>query len=170
MNSVHCMNALIDRILSEHADERRFTVMEGTVTRTPLKKYASRTPSHLAPLILKLHYNAHLAPIRISHPQRSMSHPFASRTTFAYSLTLRPAHLAPAATRTPIRISHPQRSMSHPFASRTTFAYSLTLRPAHLAPAATRTPIRISHPHTHLAPTTQHVAPIRIFNVMTRAC
>ena len=60
-----------------------------------------------------------------------MSHPYASRTTFAYSLTLRPAHLAPAkkyASRTrqqlaplitqhvaPIRISH------H-------LAYSLTLR------------------------------------------
>ena len=60
------------------------------MTRTSLKKYASRTRQQLAPPILKLHYLAHLAPIRISHPQHRMSHPFASRTTFAYSLTLRP--------------------------------------------------------------------------------
>ena len=127
------------------------------MTRTSLKKYASRTRQQLAPLILKLHYNAHLAPIRISHPQRSMSHPFASRTTFAYSLTLRPAHLAPAATRTPIRISHHIRLFFNVMtrASRT---------------RSNSHPIRISHPAT------PHVAPIRIshhirlfFNVMTRA-
>ena len=47
-------------------------------------------------LMRRLQYLEHpqqLAPIRISHPQHRMSHPYVSRTTFAYSLTLWPAHV-----------------------------------------------------------------------------
>ena len=47
-----------------------YTLDEGTVTRTSLKKTVTRTTQQLAPIILKLHYFTRLAPIRGSHPQR----------------------------------------------------------------------------------------------------
>ena len=74
-----------------------------------------------------------------------------------------------------MRISHPYASRNHNTACRT---------PSHLAPHSPilkRYDPRISHPqqlapHTHLAPLTPYVAPIRIshhirlfFNVITRA-
>ena len=84
--------------------------------------------------------------LRGSHPYAARTHNTAARTTFAYSLTLRPARLAPAGTRTTQWLA--------PFfwwirektrAARTTqhlaplAPYSLTLQPARLAPAGTRT-------------------------------
>ena len=45
-------------------------LIEGTVTRTSLKKTVTRTTQQLAPIILKLHYFTRLAPKRGSHPQR----------------------------------------------------------------------------------------------------
>ena len=88
-------------------------------------------------------------PAQQVEPTMARVAPNAPCPTFAYSLTLRPARLAPAATRTPERlapfwwirkkntqVAPPQRLAPYP----------LTLRPARLAPVATRTPQRLA-PH-----------------------
>ena len=68
-----------------------------------------------------------------SHQSKKIriSHRAATRTTFAYSLTLRPAHLAPAATRT--------RSNSHPTAARTFFMMDALKKYTSRTTAAART-------------------------------
>ena len=119
-------------------------ILENNIPRTQLhnyiggrsgshksKKYASRTGQQLAHIIhvLKLHYNTHLAPIRLffnvttrASRTRSNSYPTAARTFFIMN------SLKKYASRTTQHVAPPQRLAP----------YSLTLQPARLALAVAR--------------------------------
>ena len=108
---------------------------EGTVTRTSLKKYASRTTQQLAPIRISHHIRLFFNVTTRAARTRSNSHPTATRTFFMMNSLKNPrgshytASRTTAATRTlffnvTTRAAR-TRSNSHPAVARTAFSDEL---------------------------------------------